>query len=299
MSEFSPVKIGTRGSPLALAQSNMIRLQLALAWPSHHFELITIKTTGDALQENSLKPSESTKAIFTKEIEEALLEKQIDLAIHSAKDLAAHMPAGLHLASVPLRASPCDVLVLKPDVLTQQASHGLILSGSARRHRQWLDLHPQAQVEPVRGNIDTRLKKLIAHPQACGLLLAAAGLARLQPDLLGCSLHPLPPHEFIPAPGQGTLALQSRCDDPATSHLLQALHHSTSALTLNCERSFLTAMNAGCSVPLGAYAWLENNQLHLEAIFYPSAHAPALRHKISGDPFQAEFLGKKLAELFL
>ncbi|MDZ4789537.1 MAG: hydroxymethylbilane synthase [Blastochloris sp.] len=299
MSEFASVKIGTRGSPLALAQSSMIRQQLALAWPSHHFELITIKTTGDSLQETLVKPAESTKAIFTKEIEEALLEKKIDLAIHSAKDLAAHMPEGLHLASVPLRASPCDVLVLKPGISPLEAQQGLILSGSARRQRQWLDLHPQAQVEPVRGNIDTRLKKLLLHPRACGLLLAAAGLERLQPDLLGCSLHPLPPHEFIPAPGQGTLALQSRCDDPATSQLLLALHDPISAFTLTAERSFLTAMNAGCSVPLGAYAWLEKGQLHLEAIFYPSGNIPALRHRILGDTSQAELLGKKLAERFL
>jgi hydroxymethylbilane synthase len=292
------IRIGTRGSPLALAQSGTIRDQLAKAWPEYSFTLVTIATTGDQLQVSAVKPLESTKAIFTKEIEEALLENRIDLAVHSAKDLAAKMPQELCLGAIPERASPCDVLVLKPGSTLSDAATGLILTGSVRRLRQWLDLHPESTIEPVRGNIDTRLKKLLTHPQACGLLLAEAGLQRLHPALLGCTLHPFSPHEFIPAPGQGTLALQCRQEDEPILDLLNVLNHPATARTLQAERSFLSAMNAGCSVPLGAYAWLEAGTLHLEAIFYPSEKESAIRKKILGPSSHPEQLGQELSELF-
>lgn len=292
------ILIGTRGSPLALAQSGLIRDQLAQAWPEQTFELVIISTTGDQMQTSAFKPAESTKAIFTKEIEEALLDEQIDLAIHSAKDLAATMPEGLCLGAVPLRASPSDVLVLKPECSLTDAERGVILTSSARRQRQWLDFHPDSTIEPVRGNIDTRLRKLISHPKACGLLLAEAGLQRLKPDLLDCAVHSLDPFTFIPAPGQGTLALQCRSKDKHILALLKALEHPASASLLKAERSFLLAMNAGCSVPLGAYAWTENNLLHLKAVFYPDAQSSAIHHQLSGDLEKPEALGTELSLLY-
>ncbi len=290
--------IGTRGSPLALTQSGMIRDQLAKEWPDFNFELLTISTTGDQLQLGPVKPVESTKAIFTKEIEEALLRKDIDLAVHSAKDLAAHMPQGLCLGSVPKRESAMDALVVKPGLSLEKAGTGIILTGSARRRRQWMDLHPQSKVEPVRGNIDRRIRKLMEHQNATALILAMAGIRRLNPDLLGCTVEGISPHVMIPAPGQGTLALQCREDDNRTLHLLKPLHDEETGITLRAERSFLTAMNAGCSVPLGAFAWIAGENLQLAASYYPSESTSGRKEVLIGKPQDPEILGKTLSALF-
>jgi hydroxymethylbilane synthase len=292
------IRIGTRGSPLALAQSGIIQNQLAQAWPDHTFELVSITTSGDLLQTDSAKPSTSTKAIFTKEIEEALLNGRIDLAVHSAKDLAAQIPPDLCLGAVPKRVSPCDMLILKADCSIDSAKKGIILTSSARRQSQWINQYPESSIEPIRGNIDTRLKKLLAHPNAQGLILAEAGLQRLSLDLSAFSLHPLPPHLFVPAPGQGTLALQCRTQDHHTQALLAPLNHPETALTLRAERAFLSAMNAGCNIPLGAYAWLQTSTLHLDVFFDPSNLGPVLRKKISGASDEPEKIALNLAKEF-
>ncbi|NJK91496.1 MAG: hydroxymethylbilane synthase [Blastochloris sp.] len=289
------LRIGTRGSPLALAQSSMIRDQLASFWPDHHFELLTIKTSGDFMQDSPFKPLESTKAIFTKEIEEALLEKRIDLAIHSAKDLAAYMPDGLCLGAVPIRELAADALLLKPGLTLEEARSGLALTGSARRRRQWLDLNPGSKVEPVRGNIDTRLRKLLEHPDASCLILALAGIRRLKPDLHECKLLDLAPDLMIPAPGQGTLAVQCRSNDASILDLLKPLHHHESSLTLRAERALLTAMNAGCSIPLGATAWVVESSLHMIACYYASEQSSVWRQSLTGSIDHPEALGEQLA----
>jgi len=260
-----PIRIGTRGSKLALAQSGMMRalIAAALGAPPEGAEavapLVVITTTGDRIQDRRLLEI-GGKALFTKEIEEALLDGRIDVAIHSMKDVPAEQPAGLVIAAIPEREDPRDAFVSKAWGSLDELPTGARLgTASLRRQAQALHRRPDLEVVMLRGNVDTRLAKL-DQGEADAILLAASGLNRL-----GLGHVPrgfLDPVEAPPAPGQGALAIQTRAGD-AHAPWLAALRHEPTALTVAAERGALVALEGSCRTAVGAHARLDGRRLSL------------------------------------
>ena len=249
--------LGTRGSDLALYQANYIK---SLLEPKTSVEIKIIQTQGD--QNQSPFTQIDAKGFFTKEIEEALLDKTIDLAVHSLKDLLTESPKGLKIAAIPQRVAPNDLLIIRKEScdFEQKESSPWILkekgelgTSSTRRSALVRHFRPDIQIKPLRGNVPTRLQKL-ADKQYDAIILAQAGVDRLQLDLSEFEAIPLEPTTFIPAPGQGALALQIREVDPETEKLIEQLHAKETAQFVTAEREFLRLFEGGCSVPIGAYA---------------------------------------------
>ncbi len=258
------LKIGARGSPLSLAQTNLIADSLKTNHPDLTCEIIVIKTTGDRFQ-NILLTGPSNKGLFVKEIEESLLTGAIDLAVHSAKDLPATLPQGLILGAVPPRTDFRDVFVSRhPGGLAGLPAQAVLGTSSLRRAAQLLHRHPvlNLQIIPLRGNVATRLAK--ATTELDGTLIAAAGLQRLGLRVPGAVF--LTPEEMLPAAGQGILALEFRADDNRTKKLLAPLHHRPTAFCLAAERSFLNLLKGGCQLPAAALATYQEPNLKLEAL---------------------------------
>lgn len=254
--------LGTRGSQLALAQSRWVaaRLQEATGTP---VRLQVISTKGDRVQDRPL-PEVGGKGLFTVELEDALREGRIHLAVHSLKDLPTDDAPGLCVAAYPERADPRDVLIgATLDGLAQGAVVG---TGSARRQAQLLDARPDLVVRGIRGNVDTRLQKLQDQPYDA-IVLAAAGLARLG---LQVDAHPLDPELCVPAPGQGCLGIQCAVDSDA-SRAVALLDVAESRAAVAAERAFLNELEGGCSVPAGAYAVVDGDQLWLRAMLADDA----------------------------
>jgi hydroxymethylbilane synthase len=272
--------IGSRGSQLALWQAHHIASQLESLGVSTRIQII--KTTGDHLQTASLAQA-GGKGLFTKEIEDALSEGAIDLAVHSLKDLPTEHPAGLVLAAIPERADPRDALVGKP--LAELPRGARVGTSSNRRRAQLLLLRPDLCIEPVRGNVDTRLRKL-AEGQYDAIALAASGLNRL--GLAHHIAQLFDPSELCPAPGQGALALQTRVNDEAFK-ICSELNHAPTAAAVRAERSTLSALGGGCQLPIGAYAQVKGDRLHLLAAVAP------LRAELEGRIDEAEQLGIAVA----
>lgn len=257
-----PFKIGARGSPLSLAQTDLVAKALEAAHPGLAAEIIPIKTTGDRIQDVPLSAI-GGKGLFVKEIEEALLAGRIDLAVHSAKDMPAELPDGLTLGAVPRRANFRDALISRyPGGLTGLPKGARLGTSSLRRAAQILAARPDLVIAPLRGNVSTRLKKLETEFEAT--ILAAAGLARLnvQPP----NATELPPDIMLPAAGQGVLALELREDDVRTEELLAPLDHAPTALALAAERGFLRHLGSGCQLPVAAYAEFEGGSLTLTGL---------------------------------
>lgn len=252
------IRIGTRGSQLALWQAHYTQDQLkAIGVES---ELVIIKTKGDAIQHLSFDKIEG-KGFFTKEIEDALLREEVDMAVHSMKDLPTAQPEGLALTAVSYRANPADCLIIRPDAIEPGAifdlkQRAIVGTSSARRKAQLLDFRPDIELQDIRGNVPTRLEKL-SKGAFDAIMLAAAGLERLEIDLTAFHIIRFNPREFIPAPAQGVLAFQTRKDDLPVRRLLKKLHRADVALTTNVERRILQLAGGGCHMPLGAYCELD------------------------------------------
>jgi hydroxymethylbilane synthase len=254
--------LGTRGSPLALAQSRHVAASLKAAHPGLEIEERIIRTTGDK-QQNAALPTIGGKGVFTLEIEAALLNEEIDFAVHSLKDLPPEMPDGLCLAAIPKRASASDVLI-KSKIQNPKSKIFRVGTSSLRRRALVLHSHPDWKVLDVRGNVDTRLRKLEENFDA--IILARAGLQRLQiEEELRERLRDLDETIFIPAPGQGALALQARSKGASTLALLRALEDESTRAEIEAERAIVQALNAGCSTPLGARATCASGVLALRA----------------------------------
>ena len=246
--------IGTRGSDLALWQAHFVQSELEKINISSELKIITTK--GDTIQHLSFDKIEG-KGFFTKEIEDALLSNEVDLAVHSMKDLPTQQPEGLRLAALSYRDDPADWLILnKQSVDNQQVLQfkqgAKIGSSSARRKSQLLDFRADANLVDIRGNVPTRIQKL-AKGDFDGIMLAAAGLNRLKLDLSAFHLVKLNPREFVPAPAQAVLALQIRANDLQLQKAILPLHHSEVSDCTNIERKILQASGGGCHAPLGAY----------------------------------------------
>ncbi|MCH2043397.1 MAG: hydroxymethylbilane synthase [Saprospiraceae bacterium] len=248
------IRIGTRGSKLALWQANFIKDQLESL--GHQVQLTIIKTKGDKIQHLGFDKIEG-KGFFTKELEDALLEERVDLAVHSMKDLPTTQPEGLRLAAVSYRANPSDCLILRKEVVDESQdlsfkANAIIGTSSARRKAQMLHFRPDINLKDIRGNVPTRLQKL-REQQFDGILLATAGLERLKIDLSEFHCIEFDPREFIPAPAQGVLALQVRATDRPLYDILRRLHNSATVRCTNIERGVLQLTQGGCHIPLGVY----------------------------------------------
>jgi hydroxymethylbilane synthase len=246
------IRVGTRGSALALRQTEEVLRALKSLWPFLEFEVMVIKTTGDKVIDSPLFKIGS-KGLFVKEIEEALLEGRIDIAVHSLKDLPTKLPSGLTIGAIPKRLDPRDVLILP------KGEGRRIGTSSLRRMVQLKRLFPHFEVLPIRGNLDTRLRKL-KRGEVDGLVVALAGLLRLNLEVEGVKVL----DELIPAPGQGALAVECREDSPFMD-LLREVNDPSSERAVFCERAFLMEMGGGCQVPLGALAEGEGREVKLKA----------------------------------
>jgi hydroxymethylbilane synthase len=299
----TPLRIGTRSSRLALWQTERIRDLLRNL--GYQTERIEIKTTGDLAPDVPLAQLGS-RAIFTKQIDDALIQGRIDLAVHSLKDLPTELPDEIQLAAIGPREDPRDALIGRgPLQWTELPEDSLIATSSLRRRAQVLHLKPKSRVVELRGNVDTRLAKLDAHPNWTGIILATAGLVRLGLDQrIG---ERLSPELILPAPGQGALAVTVRRGDEAVALAVRrAVHDTTVGLTVAAERAFLRRLEGGCQVPVAAYARADSQDgipvLHLHGRVVSLDGAAMVEGHETGtaaDESSAASLGTALAERLL
>jgi hydroxymethylbilane synthase len=292
-----PLRIGTRGSAMALHQANLVRERLFAAHPGltepGMMALEVIRTTGDRVQ-NRLLAEIGGKGLFTKEIEQALIDRRIDLAVHSLKDMETFLPPGLAIACVLPRDDPRDALVTRDGGALAALPHGArIGTASLRRKAQLLRHRPDLAVAPIRGNVDTRLAKLAAD-EADGLLLALSGLARLGKTDIASEI--LSTEIMLPAVGQGALAIETRADDAELHEMLLPLHDAASAACVTAERAMLAALDGSCRTPIAGFATLANGRLHLRALLLAEDGSAARRAEGDGASTDPEALGREIGE---
>ncbi len=317
-----PIIICTRGSALALAQSNMIAAECRRIFPHLLFELKILKTTGDKLQKSSIANGGLPKGLFTKELEVALVKKQADIAVHSLKDLPTDLPAGLILAATPKRADVRDVLVyrdaeyfansenhqkeertpgqsaltgLKPHTALKDFPTGAtIATSSTRRRAQLLAARPDLKVVEIRGNVPTRLQKVADRAELDATVLALAGLTRLHftisPDGKlhgnavpdGLNATILDLDVMLPAPGQGAIGIEIRADDERISKICERLNHLNTFQSVTAERAFLAAMGGGCQSPVAAHAEVIGERISMRTISFANGFNAALQREAPG-----------------
>ena len=254
----APVRVGTRGSPLALAQTELALSRLRAAHPGVAFELVIVTTQGDA--DRTAPLAGMGLGVFVSEIERRLASGDIDLAVHSLKDLPSTLPDGMAIGAIPERADPRDALVSHlGHPLAQLPAGARIGTSSPRRAAQIAGQRPDLKIVPIRGNVETRLRKA-AGDECDAAILAAAGLHRL--GLTDAITEYLPPDQFVPPPGQGALAVEIRAADARMAALVSAAHHPPTAAAVAAERAFLTLLGGGCQVPVGAYARYSGDDDH-------------------------------------
>jgi len=286
------VRIGTRGSALALAQSRQVQARL----DSGEHELLVIETSGDRNPNVSLRRF-GGKGIFTKEIEEALLMGRIDLAVHSLKDLPTEAPPGLRIAAMLPRADPRDAVVARDRIPLDRLPRGAkIGTSSLRRQAQLLARRPDLSPSDLRGNVPTRLARL-EEGRFDAIIVAAAGLSRL--GLIDRATELLEDSVMLPAPGQGVIAIQIRDDDDATAAAVAALHDSMAEAEATAERALLQALGGGCLVPIGARARVHKGLIELSAFVGHPSGRPSLRRSLEGSSADPGAIGRELAEVFL
>jgi hydroxymethylbilane synthase len=259
------LRIGTRGSPLALAQARMVRARVAAVQgvDEERIALTIIRTTGDMIQDRTLAEA-GGKGLFTKEIEEALRAGAIDLAVHSAKDMPTVLPDGLTITAVLPREDPRDVFISRVAKTLRELRAGAVVgTASLRRQAIVKRLRPDLEVVPIRGNVDTRLRKL-DEGVVDATLLALAGLKRLGLTQAATSVFAI--DEFLPAVGQGIVAIETRADDGATRKLLDAINHAETATALAAERAFLEVLDGSCRTPIAGHATIAAGRLHFRGL---------------------------------
>jgi hydroxymethylbilane synthase len=288
------IRIATRGSALALAQAHAVGARLEAA--GARVEVVPMRTEGDRRADARLAAI-GGKGLFVREIEDALLRGDADVAVHSLKDLPAQLPSGLVLAAYPEREDPRDVLVTRrPGGLDHLPRGAVVGTSSPRRRALLLAARADLVVEPIRGNVDTRLRKLESGDYDA-IVLAAAGLARLA--LKPPQVSPLAPEVFVPAVGQGVLAVEARAADAATVAALRALDHATTRVCATAERAFLARLGASCVTPMAAHARLVGEGLVVDALVAGEDGRDVLRERAEGACAEAAALGRGVAEALL
>ena len=292
----SPLILGSRGSKLALWQANFVKEKLE----RHHrieVRLEIIRTTGDKITDVPLAQVGGTKALFTKEIEDAVLAGRIDLAVHSLKDMPVQLPDGLTLGAIPAREDPRDALVSRSGQQFAALPAGArIGTSSLRRQVQLKLLRKDIVIETLRGNLDTRLRKL-SEGQYDAIVVAAAGLKRLGWQERATQF--FAPEEMVPAIGQGALALEVRADDAELLQELSFLRDPAAEAATRAERAFLTRLGGGCQVPIGAHAVVDEDRLRLVGVVVNAEGERAVRGTSEGTAAAAARLGESLAEKLL
>jgi hydroxymethylbilane synthase len=291
------LRIGTRGSPLALAQAAELRARLAAAHPAlaapDALETVVIKTTGDAVRDRTLAAI-GGKGLFTKEIEDALLAGTIDVAVHSMKDMTTFLPAGLAVGAVLEREDPRDAFFARAGNSLASLPAGTVVgTASLRRQAQVLHARPDLAVVPLRGNVDTRLRKL-AEGAVGATLLALAGLKRL--GKAGQASAVLDTREMLPAVAQGAIALEIRAEDRRVRDLVAPLNHEPSAVRVTAERALLAALDGSCKTPIAALAELEDGRLALRALVIRPDGSEKHETTREGPPADAERMGRDAGE---
>lgn len=288
------LKIGTRGSPLALAQAHETRDRLAKAhnMDADAFEVVVISTKGDRIQDRPLSEI-GGKGLFTEELEAQLFDGSIDIAVHSTKDVPTYLPEGLGITTYLEREDPRDALIAGgPKTLMDLRPNAVIGSASLRRQAMIRKLRPDISVINLRGNVQTRLRKL-SEGQFDATLLAMAGLNRL-----GLTEHiseALDPESFIPAPGQGAICIETRLDDARVANLLAPLHHHNTALCLAAERAFLASLDGSCRTPIAAHARLEGESLHFRGMILTPDGTKSHEAVLQGKATEGAILGQEAA----
>lgn len=290
------IRIGTRGSQLALYQAELVKTLLNNELPLLKVEIVKIKTSGDMIRRGGSEPFD-TKRVFTKEIEEALSAGEVDLAVHSAKDMSVNMPAGLCIGAVLEREDARDCLVSKDHKKLAELPLGArVGTSSLRRKMQLLRRSPELTVQEIHGNVDSRIKKIEAG-EFDALVLALAGIKRL--GLTNYVTEIFNEDHFYPSPGQGTIAIQCRDHDVASLTVLKPLHHLASAQRLECERAFLKTLEGGCQLPCGIATHIEGDKLKAFGALFATEGHEWVEDKIEGPLARPEALGSALAEKIL
>ena len=288
---MSDIRIGTRGSMLARWQAEHVKERLTAL--GHEVSLVVITTTGDRVLDRRLE-SVGGKGAFLKEIEEGLEARQVDLAVHSLKDVPTVLPDGLELCAILERADPRDALLSSGAGLDDLPRGATVGTTSLRRQAQLRAVRPDLSLADLRGNVDTRIRRL-REGRFDAILLAMAGLVRLgRADEV---TEPLDPRRFIPAPGQGAIALECRADDAAVREAVASLDHPSTKRRVTAERAFLAALGGGCNVPLGAHAVEDGENLELIGLVARIDGSEVLRGESRGA--EAEEVGRSLAEELL
>ena len=289
------VKIGTRGSPLALAQAHETRARLMAAHglPEEAFEIVVIQTSGDRIQDRPLSEA-GGKGLFTKEIEQAMLDRRIDLAVHSSKDMPTRLPDGLEISAFLEREDVSDAFIGgASETLVGLPDGATVGSSSLRRQALIRRLRPDVAVVMFRGNVQTRLRKL-SEGTVHGTLLALAGLKRL--GMADVATEILSPDVFPPAPGQGAICIESRIGDVATRRLVDAIGDHTTATALACERAFLAALDGSCRTPIAGLARVDGDHLHFKGMILSPDGAEVHEIGTEGPASDAARLGRKAGE---
>lgn len=295
MSEFR-LRIATRSSALAMWQAEWVKSQLASLHPGLGVDLLPIKTRGDKILDLPLARV-GGKGLFVKELEEAILAGEADIAVHSLKDIPSEFPPGLGLGPILEREDPRDAFLSMTCSRVADLPVGArVGSSSLRRQSQLLHRRPDLQIIPLRGNVNTRIAKLEAG-QFDAIILAAAGVKRL--GLTQRVMAYLEPHEMLPAVGQGAVALEWRLHDPRIVELVAPLDHSPTRIRVLGERAFLARLEGGCQVPLAAHGVLAGDELTLHGLVADPAGHTILQHTVVGLAGEAEILGRQLAEILL
>jgi hydroxymethylbilane synthase len=290
------LRIGTRASQLALWQANWIKEQLIKRHPDLDIEIVKIKTTGDKILDVPLAKV-GGKGLFVKEIESALLEDSIDLAVHSMKDVPTELPEGLGIVAVSDREDPRDALLSREGILLADLPKGAkIGTSSLRRQAQILNRRPDFNLEPLRGNVNTRLRKL-REGQYDAIVLAHAGVKRLGWDDEVTEV--LEPEIMLPAIGQGALGIEARVDDRPTLDRIAFLDHSETSVCVSAERSYLHRLEGGCQVPIAAFATVQNGVVSMAGLVSDVDGQRLILRKTSGPAEEAVSLGRSLAEQIL
>lgn len=290
------LRIGTRGSQLALWQADFVKKELQKKFPELKIQTKIIKTSGD---ENLIKPLAEIggKGVFVKEIEDSLLSDQIDIAVHSLKDVPTNLPDGLSISSFLKRHDPRDCLVTRGNVKLEEIdSNSVVGTGSLRRKFQLSEKFPDFDIIPIRGNVDTRLQKL-DNGEYDAIILAAAGLKRLN---LEDRISEYFDTEFmIPSPCQGIIGVECRNDDNSTKKYIQEINNEITETEAIFERSFLKSLGGDCNIPAGCLAVIDDNKISGNAYFRDISTGNDYRDYISGDKFNSAELGRKLAEIIM
>lgn len=290
------MKIGTRGSALALTQADWVAARLRQRYPDVKIATVVIKTRGDIMQDVSLVKI-GGKGVFVKEIEDALLRGEIDIAVHSMKDVPSELPDGLHIATIPEREDPRDVLIAKDNRKIESLPRGArIGTGSLRRGMQMRNLLPDVQIVPLRGNLDTRIKKIEAEGLD-GVIVAAAGIRRM--GWIHRVSQFIPAEVMLPAVGQGALGIELRADDSSLADMLAFLNHPATSMEVGAERSFLQRLGGGCQLPIAAYAQIRGKELTVRGLVGSLNGRTMITDEVRGNQSDYRMLGTLLAERIL